>query len=88
MLVAANFDPKVFADPHRLDLRRSPNPHLAFGHGAHICMGNMLARGVVGHAVTSLVRRFPDLQMVEDSFEPRLDLFAMQGMKSLKVRKS
>ena len=88
VLVAANFDPKVFADPHRLDLRRSPNPHLAFGHGAHICMGNMLARGVVGHAVTSLVRRFPDLQMVEDSFEPRLDLFAMQGMKSLKVRKS
>ena len=36
---AANRDPDVFADPHRLDLRRDPNPHVAFGIGPHFCLG-------------------------------------------------
>ena len=88
VLVSANFDPTVFKDPYRLNLARDPNPHLAFGHGAHICVGNMLARAVGGHAIGALVRRFPDLSIVPGSFEPRLDLFALRGLKSLKVRRS
>ena len=87
VLVSANYDPGVFRDPHRLDVTRSPNPHLAFGHGSHICVGNMLARMVGGHAISALVRRFPDLAVVEGSFEPRLDLFALRGVKSLRVRR-
>ena len=56
---AANRDPAQFADPERLDLRRTPNRHLAFGTGIHACAGMSLARmeGVV--AIGRLVRRFP-----------------------------
>ncbi|MGP3966648.1 cytochrome P450 [Streptomyces sp. 6N223] len=41
---SANRDESVFTDPTRFDIRRSPNPHLAFGHGTHSCLGEQLAR--------------------------------------------
>jgi len=41
---SANFDEEVFGDPMTFDIARSPNPHMAFGHGIHLCLGANLAR--------------------------------------------
>ncbi len=56
---AANRDAAQFADPHRLDITRRPNPHLAFGHGAHACAGLNVARLEARVAIGRLVARFP-----------------------------
>jgi cytochrome P450 len=60
VLSAANRDPARFADPDRLDVGRTDNPHLAFGHGNHFCLGSQLAKLETELAVGSLLRRFPD----------------------------
>ena len=41
---SADHDERVFADPHRLDLARSPDPHVSFGDGPHVCLGAHFAR--------------------------------------------
>ncbi|MGW7072020.1 cytochrome P450 [Streptomyces sp. NPDC054855] len=41
---SANHDERVFTDPYRLDLSRSPNPHVSFGEGPHVCLGAHFAR--------------------------------------------
>jgi cytochrome P450 len=58
---AANRDPEVFADPHRLDLLRSPNPHVAFGIGPHFCLGAHLARLEAAEMLRRLLEHAPDL---------------------------
>jgi cytochrome P450 len=57
---AANRDPGQFADPNRLDLARKPNRHLAFGSGAHQCVGLNLARLEGKIAISRFVARFPN----------------------------
>lgn len=59
---AANRDPAEFEDPHRLDISRMPNRHLAFGSGVHRCVGLPLARLEGQIAISRFLVRFPDYQ--------------------------
>lgn len=61
--LAANRDPDVFPDPGRIDIDRSPNPHLAFGHGPHYCVGGLLARLESELLVDALLDRVPGLRL-------------------------
>jgi hypothetical protein len=61
VILSADRDPAVFADPDRVDVGREPNPHLAFGWGIHHCLGAPLARLEGRVALRRLFDRFPDL---------------------------
>jgi len=55
---SANRDESVFVEPFRFDVTRSPNPHLAFGHGSHFCLGASLARLEMRVVLEGLLDRF------------------------------
>ncbi len=69
MLAAANMDPAANPHPERLDLRRRPNRHIAFGTGIHFCLGHQLARIEGRCALKSLFTRWPELALAVDEFE-------------------
>ncbi|WP_433336480.1 cytochrome P450 [Spirillospora sp. CA-294931] len=62
-IVSADRDPEIFTDPDVLDLGRSPNPHIAFGHGIHRCLGAQLARAELQIAFATLLARLPGLRL-------------------------
>lgn len=63
LTAAANRDAAVFYDPERLDLTRDPNPHLAFAPGRHHCTGAAFAQVEARFALSTLVRRVPNLAL-------------------------
>ncbi|WP_306970911.1 cytochrome P450 [Streptomyces afghaniensis] len=82
-LGVANRDPKVFTDPHTFDPTRDPNPHIAFGRGAHFCIGAPLARLEGRVALNILLDRFPNLRSDPDRPPRFLPSLSMTGVKEL-----
>ncbi|WP_079062925.1 cytochrome P450 [Streptacidiphilus griseoplanus] len=68
-LASANRDDAVFEEPDRLDVTRSHNPHISFGHGIHHCLGKSLGRLEMQLALEGLVQRFPDLRLAVPASE-------------------
>ncbi|KOG34187.1 cytochrome P450 [Streptomyces resistomycificus] len=70
-MAAANRDDSAFESAGELDLGRSPNPHLAFGAGAHSCLGQPLARTELQVVLDVLLRRLPTLDLAVGADELR-----------------
>ncbi|GAB2894762.1 cytochrome P450 [Streptomyces mayteni] len=83
LLGAAARDPAVFPDPDRLDIGRSPNPHLGFGAGIHYCVGAPLARVEITAALAAITTRLPGLRLAEEP-EHRPE-FVIRGLRTLLV---
>ncbi len=60
---AANFDETYFPQSEQFDIRRSPNPHLTFGHGVHVCLGAALTRLEARITLERIVARFPEFRL-------------------------
>lgn len=82
----ANRDPRYWGEPDQLDVRRARAPHLAFGHGAHQCMGQQLARAEMRVALSELINRIPTLRLaVSQDQVPLRDEMVIYGVHSLPV---
>lgn len=81
---SANRDPVRFADPDSLDIERDPNRHLAFGRGAHLCLGNNLARLDMEIVFLTLLRRTRSIELLENEPRYRPGLTS-RGLESLAV---
>ena len=82
---SANRDPAHFADPDAFDVARTPNPHVAFGHGIHFCLGAPLSRLEARIALGELLRRCRDFELVTPEWPPR-NSFHVLGPASLPLR--
>jgi hypothetical protein len=69
-LRAANRDPAAFDEPDRFDVSARRRPHVAFGGGAHICIGAPLARLEAQVAIARLFERFPELRLADPDAPP------------------
>ena len=86
-MAAANRDETVFESAGEMDLTRSPNPHLAFGSGAHSCLGQALARTELQVALEVLLRRLPALELAVPVEElERVEGLAVGGLREVPVR--
>ena len=70
---SANRDETVFDDPFTFDIRRNPNPQIAFGFGTHLCVGTHVARTTLAAVFTQLSQRITDLRVLaEPDIEPNI----------------
>jgi cytochrome P450 len=87
LLGAANADPARFPNPEKLDLSRSPNPHVSFGSGIHFCLGAQLARVEAQVGFERLFTRYPRLALaVADSELKHTGNMLLRALVALPVR--
>lgn len=83
---SANRDPAHFPEPRRFDISRDPNPHIAFGHGIHFCLGAPLSRLEARIALGDILERMEQIEvLIGGSWEPRRGLH-VHGPVSLPIR--
>ena len=82
---SANRDAAVFPDPFRFDVTRTPNEHVAFGIGAHFCLGANLARLELRVFFEEALRRLPGLALATDEPPPLRASNFISGLESLPV---
>lgn len=85
MIGAANRDPRKLAYPSRFVITREPNPHIAFGHGIHFCLGAALSRLEANVALGELLPRIDRVELISPDWPPRSS-FAVLGPSALPVR--
>jgi cytochrome P450 len=86
MIGSANRDPRQFPDAGRFDVGRDPNPHVAFGHGVHACLGAPLARMEARVALTDILERLKGFELAsQEPWEPRKALH-VHGPARLPIR--
>jgi cytochrome P450 len=84
-LLGANHDDEQFDDPDRLDITRTPNKHLAFGHGIHYCLGAPLARLEGQIAFERLLAKFDPITLDDEASLRYRNSVLMRGLVSLPV---
>jgi cytochrome P450 len=78
---SGNWDTDVFEHPERLDLSRSPNPHVGFGGGGvHFCLGAHVARAQLRAIFSELLRQLPDIQAGDPAYVPGNFIHAVRSM--------
>ncbi|PTL77598.1 cytochrome P450 [Vitiosangium sp. GDMCC 1.1324] len=86
MIGSANRDPRQFRDAERFDIARDPNPHIAFGHGIHFCLGAALSRLEARIALSDLLERVKGLELASsEPWAPRKALHVL-GPARLPIR--
>jgi cytochrome P450 len=81
---SANRDETVFADSDRFDIRRWPNPHLAFGFGTHFCLGAPLARLESKHVFAQVIDRLNHIERAGPLVPTRSNF--IRGVRQLRIR--
>jgi cytochrome P450 family 142 subfamily A polypeptide 1 len=82
---SANRDERVFDQPDQFDITRTPNDHVAFGFGAHFCLGNRLARMEMRIMFDRLLDRLPDLALVDEAEPPMREANFVSGYETMPV---
>ncbi len=85
-LLAAGHDPAVHREPHRFDIERADTSHLAFGGGAHFCLGAPLARAEAQIGIATLLRRFLHLSLDPAATVAHKPVPVFNGVAALRVR--
>lgn len=83
MYPSGNRDEEVFDEPFKFKVDRSPNKHLAFGYGAHLCLGQHLAKMEIKALYTELLARFDDFAITGETANVQASF--VSGLKRLPI---